>query len=83
MSDINSRLANYLDNHSSMIKLTVAGNGEITKANKFAERLAGRPLSATPIKDFFTDFNARLDIEKLLQDEISNAILNVRSEEVV
>lgn len=79
MSDINTRLANYLDNHSSMIKLTVASNGEIIKANKFAERLAGRPLVATLIKDFFTDFNARLDIEKLLQDEISNSILNVNT----
>jgi signal transduction histidine kinase len=77
MSDINTRLAGYLDNHSSMIKLTVAGNGEIIKTNAFAERLAGRPLNGTHIKDFFTDFNARLDIEKLLQDEIANALLNV------
>lgn len=79
MSEINTRLINYLDDHSSMIKLTLDGNGEIIKANAFAERLAGRPLRATHIKDFFTDFNARLDIEKLLQDEITNALLNVNT----
>jgi len=39
MSEINTRLADYLDNHSSMIKLIVAGNGEIIKANAFAERI--------------------------------------------
>ncbi len=56
---------------NSIIKLTVAGNGEIIKANAFAEKLAGRTLGATHIKDFFSDFNARLDIEKFLQDEIT------------
>mgnify|MGYP005838567343 CR=1 FL=1 len=79
MSDINARLVNYLDEHSSIIKLSLAGNGEIIKANAFAERLAGRPLSTTHIKDFFTDFNARLDIEKLLQDEITKALFNVNT----
>ncbi len=79
MNEINRRLANYLDDHSSMIKLTVASNGEIKKANAFAERLAGRPLSAVHIKEFFTDFNARLNIEKLLQDEITKAMLNVNT----
>jgi signal transduction histidine kinase len=79
MSDINTRLVNYLDHHSSMIKLIVAGNGVIIKANAFAERLAGRPLGETPVKDFFTDFNASLNIEKLLQDEITNALLNVNT----
>ncbi len=79
MSDINTRLVNYLDNHSSMIILTVAGNGEIMNANAFAERLAGRPLTATPVKDFFTGFNASLNIEKLLHDEITNALLNVNT----
>ncbi len=79
MSEIDTRLVNYLDDHSSMIKLTVAGNGEILKANAFAERLSGCSLSTTHIKDFFTDFNASLDIEKLLQDEITNAILNVNT----
>jgi signal transduction histidine kinase len=79
MSQINTRLVNYLDAHASMIKLTLAGNGEIIKANSFAERLAGRPLSATHIKDFFTDFNASLDIEKLLQDEITKALFNVNT----
>jgi signal transduction histidine kinase len=79
MSEINTRLANYLDNQSSIIKLSVASNGEIFKANAFAERIAGKSLCATPIKDFFTDFNAMLDVEKLLQDEISNALLNVNT----
>lgn len=79
MSEINTRLANYIDDHSSMIKLTVASNGEIIKANAFAERLAGKPLIATHIKEFFTDFNARLDIDKLLQDEITKALFNVNT----
>ena len=79
MSEINTRLVNYLDNYSSIIKLTVAGNGEIIKANAFAERLAGRSLIATPVKDFFTDFNAGLNFEKLLHDEITNALLNVNT----
>jgi len=79
MSEINTRLANYLDDHSSMIKLTVANNGVITKANAFAERMAGRPLGATHINEFFTSFNAGLDIEKLLHDEIANALLNINT----
>jgi signal transduction histidine kinase len=79
MSDINKRLVNYLDDHSSMIKITVASNGMILKANAFAERLAGKPLNDTAIKDFFTDFNASISIEKLLQDEIANALLNVNT----
>jgi len=79
MSEINTRLVNYLNNHSSIIKLTVAGNGEIINANAFAERLAGRKLKATPVKDFFTDFNASLNFEKLLHDEITNALLNVNT----
>jgi signal transduction histidine kinase len=79
MIEINRRLADYLDDHSSMIKLSVAGNGEIIKANAFAERLAGRPLKATPVKDFFTDFNTSLNFEKLLQDEITKALLNVNT----
>ena len=79
MSEINTKLANYIDDHSSMIKLTIASNGKITKANVFAERLAGRPLSGIYIKEFFTDFNARLDIDKLLQDEIFNELLNINT----
>jgi len=79
MNDINERLVRYLDDHASMIKLTIADNGAILKANAFAEQLAGRALRETHIKDFFTDFNARLDIEKLLQDEMSNALLNVNT----
>jgi signal transduction histidine kinase len=79
MNDLNTRLVNYLDDHASMIKLTLAGSGEIIKANAFAERLAGKQLINTHIKDFFTDFNAMLDIDKLLQDEITNALLNVNT----
>ncbi len=79
MSAINSRLVDYLDDHSSMIKLTVTSNGVITHANAFAEKLAGRALNSTHIKDFFTDFNASLDIEKLLQEEMVNAMLNVNT----
>ncbi len=79
MSHINTRLVNYLDEHASIIKLTIAGTGLIIKANAFAERLAGRVLAETHIKDFFTDFNAGLDIEKLPEDEIKNALLNVNS----
>jgi signal transduction histidine kinase len=79
MSEINERLARYINDHASMVKLTISGNGEITKANAFAERLAGRQLSGTHIKTFFTEFNARLDMDSLLQDEITNALLNVNT----
>ena len=79
MNEINTRLVHYIEDHASMIKLTVARDGMIIKANAFAERMAGRALGATPIKNFFTDFNAKLDIEKLLQDEITKQLLNVNT----
>ena len=79
MSAINERLINYLDHHSSLIKLTIAGNGMITHANAYAEKLAGKPLRSTHIKQFFTDFNANLDIEKLLNEETVNALFNVNT----
>ncbi len=37
MNDLNNRLINYLDEHSSIIKLSIDGKGEIVKANAFAE----------------------------------------------
>ncbi len=79
MSTINNRLVDYLEDHSSMLKLTVAGNGVITHANAFAEKLAGKPLTSTHVKEFFTDFNANLDIDKLLQEEMVSAMLNVNT----
>ncbi len=79
MSEIYKRLVNYLDKHASIIKLTLDNKGEIIKANTFAEKLAGRSLKKTHIKDFFTDFNAKLDIEKLLRDEMIHALLNVNT----
>jgi signal transduction histidine kinase len=79
MNDINTRLADYLDHHSSILKITVDTEGIITHANNFAEQLAGRPLQSTHIQDFFTDFNATLDIEKLLQEEIENTLYNVNT----
>lgn len=79
MSTINERLFNYLDYHSSIIKLTIDGNGLITDANAYAEKLAGKPLKSTHIKHFFTEFNANLDIEKLLQTETTNLLLNVNT----
>jgi signal transduction histidine kinase len=79
MSDINPRLVRYLDDHSSIVKLTAAHNGEIVQANVFAEKLAGRTLQGTHLKDFFTDFNAMLDFDKLLKDETSKAMLNVNT----
>lgn len=79
MSHFNSRLLHYLDNHSSVLKITVDKYGMITHANNFALQLAGRPLQSTHIKDFFTDFNANLDIEKLLTEEIVNTLYNVNT----
>ena len=79
MSTIHERLVNYLDHHASIIKLTIAGSGMIIHANAYAEKLAGKPLKSTHIKDFFTEFNANLDIEKLLQIERTNLLLNVNT----
>jgi signal transduction histidine kinase len=79
MNEINTRLISYLDNHSSLLKITVGTDGIITHANHFAERLAGRSLQSTHIQDFFTGFNANLDIEKLLTEEIENTLYNVNT----
>jgi signal transduction histidine kinase len=77
MNEIHSRINDYLDNQSSIIKIAIDSEGLIMHANKFSEKLAGKPLKATPICDFFTDFNANLSMEKLLHEEMKNALLNV------
>ena len=79
MSDVNERLVNYLDNRSSIIKLTVDADGLITHANVFAEKIAGRQLKSSHISDFFTDFNANLDEKTIVSDEIENSLINVNT----
>ena len=79
MSEVNERLVGYLDNHSSIIKLTADADGMITHANVFAERLAGRQLKSSHISTFFTDFNANLDVKKIVTDEIENSLINVNT----
>ncbi|MBN2681917.1 MAG: HAMP domain-containing histidine kinase [Bacteroidales bacterium] len=79
MNEILTKLADYIENNSSLIKITISGNGNIIKANAFAERLAGKSLNSTHIKDFFTCFNAELDLETFLKNEVSNALINVNT----
>lgn len=79
MIEVDERLVNYLDNHSSIIKLTIDAKGIITHANVFAERLAGRQLESSHISTFFTEFNANLDLEKIVSEEIDNSLINVNT----
>ncbi len=79
MSKIDGRVVNFIDEHSSIIKLTLNSDGEILSASAFAERLAGRPLVSTHIRDLFTGFNAGFDYERLLQQEQTKVLLNVNT----
>ncbi len=79
MNNIKTQLLNYLDTHSSIIKLTVNSEGTITHANAFAIKLAGRDLTSSHIRDFFTEINANLDTDKLLNQEVQNMLLNVNT----
>lgn len=79
MGAIETRLTEYLDNHSSVIKITINADGTIREANRFAEQLAGRALKAEHITAFFTDFNANLDVKELINEEIQKTRLNVNT----
>ncbi|NCC72360.1 MAG: HAMP domain-containing histidine kinase [Sphingobacteriia bacterium] len=74
-----NKLIEYLDNESSIIKLMVDHNGTITHACKYAEKLAGKKLSGTSLKDFFTDFNAQLDINQMLTKGVTKQMLNINT----
>lgn len=79
MSDFLENLNQYLDNDSSLIKLTVDHYGVIKHANNYASKLAGRELKETNLSEFFTAFNAMLDIRELLAERIENKLLNVNT----
>ncbi len=79
MSELLEKLNDYLDNDSSVIKLTVDNYGIIKHANNYANQLAGRELKETNLSDFFTGFNAMLDIRELLAERIEKKLLNVNT----
>jgi len=74
-----NKLIEYLDHESSIIKLMVDHNGTITHACKYAEKLAGKKLSGTSLKNFFTDFNEQLDINQMLTKGITKQMLNINT----
>lgn len=79
MSDLLEKLNEYLNNDSSLIKLTVDHYGVIKHANNYANKLAGRELKDVNLSEFFTEFNAMLDIRELLVERIENKLLNVNT----
>lgn len=79
MKNLKTRLLDYLDTHSSIIKLTVSADGIIRHANAFAEKLAGRDLILSHIRDFFSEINASPNLDKLLNKEVESLLLNVNT----
>lgn len=79
MSELNKQLLNYLDRHASIIMLTINAEGVIIHANSFSNKLSGRRLESTHINDFFTGFNANLDLEKLLNGNMESLLLNINT----
>ncbi len=79
MSNTLEKLNEYLDNVSSVIKLTVDQNGMIEHANKYAEELAGKNLKDTNLSEFFTEFNTGLDIPELIVEGVQKKLLNVNT----
>jgi signal transduction histidine kinase len=79
MNHGNAELLQYLHEHSSVLLLALSKDGLITRANNYAVKVAGRALNNTPLLDFFTDFNAQLNIERLLSGGVQHQLLNVNT----
>lgn len=72
-------LAEYMDQHASIIQLVLNEDGLIKQANSFASKIAGKELTATHINDFFTGFNAGLDMQALMEGSLRKFMLNINT----
>ena len=72
-------LVKYLDEQASVVILEVAAQGEIVKANKYACHLSGKELAGTHLSEFFTTFNAELNITELLSHATTRKLLNINT----
>ena len=79
MGDIKEIILDYLDTKASIIKVITDKEGVIKHANAFAEKIAGKQLQGMPIQLFFTDFNAILKADYLLNEKLSYSLLNVNT----
>lgn len=72
-------LAEYISQHASIIHLVLTEEGLIKQANNFASKIAGKELAATHISDFFTGFNAGLDMQALMEGSLRKSMLNINT----
>ena len=73
------QLLDYIENNSAILLLEIDRNGLIIKANHYAKEITGMPLEGNSIEDFFTEFNATLDVSSLKEKPIEKMMLNINT----
>ncbi len=81
MKTINKILVDYLEQTASVVLLVLDKGGVITHANAFAVKMAGRDLISSHVNDFFTGFNAGLDMAALMDGSLSRSMLNINTDD--
>ncbi len=79
MTAFDKTLIDYLKQKASIILLVLDKEGVITHANAFAVKMAGRDLLSSHVNDFFTGFNAGLDMAALMDGSLSRSMLNINT----
>jgi len=79
MGTVEDHLLNYLNTQASIILIQTNEEGIIKHVNNYTEKLAGKSLQGISVCSFFVSFNAKLNLEDILEGKLQNTRLNVNT----
>ena len=79
MNSFYNRFLEYIRTDTSLVVLIINKEGIIISANQPASHVSGRALINRHISEFFTGFNAGLDLEVIFKEGIRKRMLNINT----